>query len=82
MTIPVGFATFFLLPDTPHTTRAWYITGEEKELALERIRKACKAPPARITLATVKRTFGSWKWYAFVLGYVVSSFVMITDSFV
>lgn len=71
MTVPVGFATLFLLPDTPHTTRAWYLSPEECTLALERVEKAGKAPPAKITIATFKRIFTRWRWYAFVLGYVL-----------
>lgn len=72
MTIPVGIATFFLLPDTPYTTRVWFLTERERELAKERVQKAGKAPPVKINLATFKKILSSWKWYAFVLGYVVS----------
>ncbi|KAJ5185441.1 hypothetical protein N7491_006691 [Penicillium cf. griseofulvum] len=71
MTIPVGIATFFLLPDTPYTTRLWLLTESERELAKERVQKAGKAPPMKISLATFKKIFSSWKWYAFVLGYVI-----------
>lgn len=72
MTIPVGIATFFLLPDTPYRTQAFYLTQAEKELAIDRVNKAGKAAPAKINLATFKRILSSWKWYLFTLGYVVS----------
>lgn len=72
MTIPVGIAAFFFLPDTPYTTNSWFLTVEERELAKERVLKAGKAPPVKITPATFKKILSSWKWYAFVLGYVVS----------
>ncbi|KAF7886822.1 uncharacterized protein EAF02_003469 [Botrytis sinoallii] len=39
MTHPVGFATIFLLPDTPHTTRTRYLTKHECALAIERVEK-------------------------------------------
>ena len=71
MTVPVGLATFAFLPDTPYTTRAWFLTQAEKDLAIERVRKAGKAAPVKITLATFKRVLGRWRWYAFVLGYVL-----------
>lgn len=71
MTVPVGLATFFFLPDTPHTTRSWFLTSSEQEIALERMSKASRAPPIKITFQTFKRIFGRWKWYAFVLGYVL-----------
>ncbi|KAL4811632.1 major facilitator superfamily domain-containing protein [Aspergillus spinulosporus] len=71
MTIPVGIATFFILPDTPYNTRVWFLNEKERDLAKERVTRAGKAPPVRVTLGTIKRILGSWKWYAFVLGYVL-----------
>jgi ACS family pantothenate transporter-like MFS transporter len=71
MTIPVGLATYVFLPDTPHTTRAWFLTQDEKDMAAARVLRAGKAAPAKITAQTFKRILSSWKWYAFVLGYVV-----------
>ncbi|KAK0640236.1 Pantothenate transporter liz1 [Lasiodiplodia hormozganensis] len=74
MTVPVGLATFFILPDTPYTTRAWFLTEEECEMSVERVRKAGKAAPVKITLNTFVRILSRWRWYAFVLGYVASSY--------
>ncbi|KUJ16369.1 pantothenate transporter liz1 [Mollisia scopiformis] len=71
MTVPVGFATFFFLPDTPYTTRAWYLTKEECSLAIDRVQRAGKAPPVKLTLSTFTRIFSRWRWYAFTLGYVL-----------
>ena len=71
MTVPVGIATFAVLPDTPYTTRVWFLSAEERELAIERVRRAGKAPPVKIRLATFKTILSSWKWYGFVIGYVV-----------
>ncbi|KAF8858271.1 pantothenate transporter liz1 [Acephala macrosclerotiorum] len=71
MTVPVGFATAFFLPDTPYTTRAWFLSKEECELAIDRVQRAGKAPPVKITFATFKRIFTRWRWYAFTLGYVL-----------
>lgn len=66
MTVRVGFATFFFFPDTPHTTRAWFLTKGECELGLERVRTAGKAPPVNVTAATFKRIFS--RWSTFLLG--------------
>lgn len=71
MTVPVGFVTFFFFPDTPHNTRAWFLNKDECDLALERVSKAGKAPPVKITTATFRRIFSRWRWYAFTLGYVL-----------
>lgn len=71
MTIPVGIATFFLLPDTPYTTRSRFLTPDECQLAIERVTKEGKAAPTGVTLQTFRKVLSRWKWYAFVLGYVV-----------
>lgn len=71
MTVPVGLATFFFLPDTPYTTRAWFLTQKECELSVERVAKAGKVRPVKMTLKTFTRILSRWRWYAFVLGYVV-----------
>ncbi|KAF4778692.1 pantothenate transporter liz1 [Colletotrichum scovillei] len=71
MTIPVGVATLFVLPDTPYTTKSRFLTAKECELAIDRVTKAGKAAPAGVTLATFKRVLLKWRWYAFVLGYVL-----------
>ncbi|KAA8575838.1 hypothetical protein EYC84_004927 [Monilinia fructicola] len=71
MTVPVGLATILLLPDTPHTTRAWYLTKNDCALAVERVEKAGKAPPVPITWAKIRRMFTRWRWYALVLGYIL-----------
>lgn len=72
MTVPVGLATYVFLPDTPYTTRAWFLSQNERDMAAARVMKAGKAAPAKITSRTFKKVLGSWRWYAFVLGYVVS----------
>lgn len=77
MTVPVGLATFVVLPDTPYTTKVWFLSAEERELAIERVRRAGKAAPVKIRLATFKAILSSWKWYGFVIGYVVGSFVLM-----
>ncbi|KAL5391420.1 hypothetical protein DPSP01_001289 [Paraphaeosphaeria sporulosa] len=71
MTVPVGFATFWILPDTPYTTKAWFLSEEEKELAIQRVRASGKAAPVPLTFATFKVILTRWRWYAFVLGYVL-----------
>ncbi|KAL6228965.1 hypothetical protein BDW75DRAFT_246156 [Aspergillus navahoensis] len=71
MTVPVGIATFFVLPDTPYNTRVWFLDEKERDLAKERVTRAGKAPPAKITLGTIMGILRGWKWYAFVVGYVL-----------
>ena len=71
MTVPVGFLTWWVLPDTPYTTNAWFLSDEDKRRAIGRVQKAGKAARAKITLGTFKRVLTGWRWYAFTLGYVL-----------
>ncbi|KII86299.1 hypothetical protein PLICRDRAFT_43891 [Plicaturopsis crispa FD-325 SS-3] len=73
MTIPCGLGVLFILPDLPSNTRVFYLTQEEKEFALARAIASGKAQPGdnKINLQLVKRMLTGWKWYGFVLGYVV-----------
>jgi hypothetical protein len=64
MTVPVGLATVLCLPDTPHKTRAWFLTQADKDLALERVEKAGKAAPVPLTFAKIKRILGRWSMTA------------------
>ena len=72
MTIPVGLATFLILPDTPYTTKSRFLSAEECQLAIERVQKAGKAKPAGVNFQTIKRVLTRWRWYAFVFAYIVS----------
>lgn len=73
LTVPVGVVTWALLPDTPDTTHAWFLGPRECEMAVDRVRRAGKAPPAgKLTWRTFGRVLTRWRWYAFVMAYVVS----------
>ncbi|KAH8657930.1 pantothenate transporter liz1 [Xylariales sp. PMI_506] len=71
MTVPVGLLTAFFLPDTPYKTRAFYLTPEERELAIERVAKAGKAPPVDVTFKKILKVLKGWRWWLLVLGYVL-----------
>lgn len=60
MTVPVGLVTFFFLPDTPHKTRAWFLTQDDKDLALRRVEEAGKAPPANLTWRKAGKILRGW----------------------
>ncbi|KAF7327336.1 Pantothenate transporter Liz1 [Mycena kentingensis (nom. inval.)] len=74
MTVPCGALLLFVLPDVPSNSRAWYLSQEEKEFALQRAIKHGKAQPTGkfdMALFKLKRTFSRWHWYWFVFGYVL-----------
>lgn len=65
ITIPVAIYGFLIFPDTPSTTRAKYLTAEEKELAIERMPEVEKAR-GQLGWGLLKRVFSTWHIYAFV----------------
>ncbi|KIA75518.1 hypothetical protein HK57_00017 [Aspergillus ustus] len=77
ITIPIAIYGFIVFPDTPTTTKARYLTAEEKALAVARIPEsgAVKVPLNR---AFLKSVFCSWYWYAFVMLWIIAG---ETESF-
>ncbi|KAM0337125.1 hypothetical protein ACHAPQ_003400 [Fusarium lateritium] len=76
ITIPVAIYGFFLFPDTPHTTTAFYLSEEERALAISRVPPAEKRP--RLTLRYGKMVLTSWFWWGFVILWIIAG---ETESF-
>lgn len=69
LAVPVaayGFATF---PDTPHTTRAFWLSEAERALSVRRIEEEGRRPSGKMNWSVVRRIFGSWQVYGFTLAY-------------
>lgn len=82
MTVPVGIASFFFYPDVPHNTRAWYLSEDEKRLALERVARAGKASPAKFSKATIVRMAKGWSRFIRTLHVlVIFRLKLITSAF-
>lgn len=64
LTIPVALYGLFFFPDTPRTTSAFYLTEEEKKLAVARVPDIPEQNP--ITLKFLKKVLSSWYWWGFV----------------
>ncbi|KAH8898921.1 major facilitator superfamily transporter [Thozetella sp. PMI_491] len=65
MTVVVGFAGIFMLPDYPNkpNPRAFWFTSEHAEMARERLNRHGRAQATRITWAGARRTFVLWISY-------------------
>ncbi|KAH7178945.1 major facilitator superfamily domain-containing protein [Fusarium sp. MPI-SDFR-AT-0072] len=62
MSLPVALSVWWFLPDLPHNTKAWYITEEEKQIALRRSATQGKIQvTGKLDKALAKRIFGSWR---------------------
>lgn len=76
ITIPIAFYGFYLFPDTPSTTTAFYLSTAEKELAISRVPVVPERAPWNLSF--VKRVFSSWHWYGFVMLWIIAG---ETESF-
>lgn len=70
ITMPIAISLFFLIPDHPSNTQAFYLTPAERIFANERVLKLGKASPKKLDRQILKRVFTRWHWYAFVAAYV------------
>jgi sugar phosphate permease len=70
ISLPIAISGFFLLPDVPEITRAWYFTPAERALAQKRMQLEGRAPRAPYTKAKFKRIFTSWHIYTLAILYM------------
>lgn len=74
MSLPVALSVWLLLPGYPHSTKIWYLTENDKNLALERAAKQKKAQVTGvINFKLLRRMFSSWRWWLLCLTYIVVS---------
>lgn len=70
ISLPIAIAGFWMLPDTPETTRAPYLTVEERAFARKRMQLEGRKDRAPYTQAKFKKIFTSWHIYALTLLYI------------
>ncbi|KAN0120049.1 pantothenate transporter-like protein [Hyaloscypha variabilis] len=76
ITIPIAIYGLLLFPDTPSTTSAFYLTSDERALAISRVPEVPERRPWNLDF--VKRVFSSWYWYGFVMLWIIAG---ETESF-
>ncbi len=64
LAMPIALFGFFAFPDTPRKTKAWFLSEEERALAIERLPQH---EPTKMSWNLVKRVFGRWHIYLFGL---------------
>lgn len=77
LTVPVALYGFFLFPDTPRTTTAFYLTEDERLLACSRV-PVKDEEQSPLTLKFLKKVLLSWYWWGFVMLWVIAG---ETESF-
>ncbi|KAG8722530.1 hypothetical protein FRC08_001044 [Ceratobasidium sp. 394] len=68
--IAIALYGALVFPDTPKTTKAFYLTPEDRELARSRI---SLRPKAKFDKNAVKNIFMGWRYWMFSLLFVVTS---------
>ncbi|KAK7187661.1 hypothetical protein DPSP01_004498 [Paraphaeosphaeria sporulosa] len=68
---PICIAGFFLLPDLPENTRAFYLNDSDRTLARQRMLSAGRAPRTRLGRSAFKRIFGRWHVYLLTILYII-----------
>ncbi|KAM0327198.1 hypothetical protein ACHAQA_006331 [Verticillium albo-atrum] len=63
ISLPIAITGFFMFPDLPEITRAWYFTKDDIAMAQKRMQLEGRANRAPFTKAKVKKIFKSWHIY-------------------
>ncbi|KAI0693818.1 MFS general substrate transporter [Cytidiella melzeri] len=81
ITLPIALYGFLIFPDVPTTTKAFYLTKEERLLSYERLEERDSRKDvshSRPTLNLFKRVLSRWRWYGCSLLFLISG---ETESF-
>ncbi|KAI9742612.1 MAG: hypothetical protein M1818_003753 [Claussenomyces sp. TS43310] len=71
ISIPIAFAGFWLYPDFPETTRAFYLNAEDRLLGVKRMNDIGRAPRLKLGWSIVRRVFTRWHVYALSVLYII-----------
>lgn len=71
ISLPICFAGFWLYPDFPETTRAFFLNDSDKELAMKRMQKIGRKERTRLGWSVLRRVFGRWHVYALTVLYII-----------
>ncbi|KUJ07900.1 major facilitator superfamily transporter [Mollisia scopiformis] len=68
---PICLAGFFLIPDLPENTRAFYLNEEDSALARKRMDDVGRAPRKKLGWSILRRVFTRWHVYALTVLYII-----------
>lgn len=72
ITFPIAVYGYLLFPDTPNSTKAKYLTSEERNLAVERLPEVAKERGV-LGWSLIRRVVLSWHWWGFVVLWIAGS---------
>ncbi|KAK7742888.1 hypothetical protein SLS63_000456 [Diaporthe eres] len=68
---PICLAGYFMIPDLPENTRAFYLTDDDAALARKRMESIGRAPRRKLGWSILKRVFTRWHVWALTLLYII-----------
>ncbi|KAI1856789.1 hypothetical protein JX265_011430 [Neoarthrinium moseri] len=71
ISLPICLAGFFLLPDLPENTRAFYLNENDRTLAKKRMALVGRSPRGNLGRSAFKRIFGRWHIYLLSILYII-----------
>jgi ACS family pantothenate transporter-like MFS transporter len=70
ISLPIAFLGFWLIPDSPANTRAFYLTAEDRETGRNRMEKIGRAKATGLSWNKIKGFVSHWPVWVFVIPYV------------
>ncbi|KAH8809365.1 major facilitator superfamily transporter [Xylogone sp. PMI_703] len=68
---PICLAGFFLIPDSPENSRAFYLNDDDKKLAKKRMDEVGRAPRSKLGWSILRRIFTRWHVYFLTVLYII-----------
>ncbi|TAQ85851.1 hypothetical protein B7494_g5814 [Chlorociboria aeruginascens] len=68
---PIAIAGFFMFPDLPENTRAFYLDEDDRKLAIQRMDDVGRAPRKKLGFSILRRVFTRWHVYALTVLYII-----------
>jgi hypothetical protein len=71
ISLAVACAGFWLIPDLPENSRAFYLSKDQIALAVKRMDDVGRAPRSKLGWSAFKRIFGRWHVYFLTVLYII-----------
>ncbi|KAG8166384.1 hypothetical protein KVR01_002073 [Diaporthe batatas] len=72
ISLPICLAGYFMIPDLPENTRAFYLTDDDAVLARKRMDSIGRAPRRKLGWSILKRVFTRWHVWGLTLLYIAT----------
>lgn len=67
--IPVALYGFFAVPDSPTNSRALWLKPKDRQIAIQRMEKVGRKPPAKLTWKVFQEALTNWPMYLFPIAF-------------